>query len=95
MATLREAVARNPESAAAYSTISVPHCSAHRHPGGKPRPLSAKPFACSPNSSSIRMNLADALIRQNKLDAAREQLEEAVRIGGRAEDRRCGVVRPR
>ena len=38
-----------------------------------------------PELGSLRMNLADALIRQHKLTEAQEQLEEAIRIGGRGE----------
>jgi predicted CXXCH cytochrome family protein len=84
VASLREAIARNPESAAAYNDLGTALL-------GTPASLADAEAALreavrlQPEFSSVRMSLADVLLRQNKLDAAREQLEEAVRIGGRAE----------
>jgi predicted CXXCH cytochrome family protein len=80
---LRDAVGRNPESAAAWNDLG----STLLRAGTLPEAESAlrEAVRIQPEFASIRTNLADALIRQHKLSEAQEQLEEAIRIGGRGE----------
>ena len=89
--TLSEAVSRNPESAVAYNDLGS---TLLRMAGSGTNNESALQEAetslreavrIQPEFASLRMNLADALIRRHKLSEAQEQLEEALRLGGRAE----------
>ena len=88
---LRQAVERNPESAAAFNDLgSALLRMAGRASGAEDFLREAETalreaVRIQPEFVSLRMNLADSLLRQNKLREAREQLEEAIRIGGRGE----------
>ncbi|HVW06964.1 MAG TPA: tetratricopeptide repeat protein [Bryobacteraceae bacterium] len=84
ISTLRDAVARNPESAAACNDLGAALLSA-RSSLAEAESVLREAVRLQPEFSSIRMNLAGVLIRGKKLAEAREQLEEAARIGGRAE----------
>ena len=80
---LRDAISRNPESAAAFNDLGGTLLRA----GSLKEAEDAlrESVRIQPEFSSLRMNLADALIKEGKLSEAQEQLEEAIRIGGRAE----------
>ena len=90
---LRDATTRNPESAAAFNDLG----SVLLRLAGTQTKTDAQPtlqqaeaalreaVRIQPELPSLRLNLADALIRTGKLPEAQEQLEEAIRIGGRAE----------
>jgi predicted CXXCH cytochrome family protein len=80
---LRDAVNRNPESAAAFNDLGGTLLRARRWKEADDALREA--VRIQPEFSSLRMNLADALIKEGKLREAQEELEEAIRIGGRAE----------
>jgi tetratricopeptide (TPR) repeat protein len=91
--TLGDAVTRNPENAAAFNDLgSVLLRLASTQTGTEAQATVhqaetalREAVRIQPEFASLRMNLADALIRTGKLSDAQQQLEEAVRIGGRAE----------